>query len=165
MSRLTQALESRLCSIKGRDFPGPGPLYSFSWGLLSGGLYGIRASVVVESSQTRNRTCVPCIGRWTPIPCTSTEVPFSLVMVVLDSFSSVMTLTLLVLFASLFVFFKCIYFSLHWVFIAAWGLSLVAVGAVLRGSAQASHCGAFSCCGAQALSARVSIVAVCGLSH
>ena len=85
----------------------------------------MRASVVVESSQTRNRTCVPCIGRWRPIRRTSTEVPFSLVRVVLDSFSSVMTLSLLLLFASLFV----LYFSLRWVFIAPCGLSL----AVARG--------------------------------
>ena len=72
----------------------------------------MRASVAVESSQTRDRTCVPCFGRWRRIRLTSTEVPFSLVRVVLDSFSSVMTLSLL-LFASLFVFLFFVALGLH----------------------------------------------------
>ena len=45
------------------------------------------------------------------------------------------------------------------------GLSLVLrAGAALRRSAQASHCGGFSCFGAQALGAWTSVVAVHGLS-
>ena len=45
-----------------------------------------------------------------------------------------------------------IYFWLPWVFVAACRLSLaVARGAALRCGAQASHCGGFMCCGAQAL--------------
>ena len=45
------------------------------------------------------------------------------------------------------------------------GLSLVAVnGATLRFSAQASHCGGFSCCTAQALGTRASVIVVHGLS-
>ena len=44
-----------------------------------------------------------------------------------------------------------IYFWLHWIF-AVQGLSLVgASGATLPCGAQASHCGGFSCCRAQAL--------------
>ena len=46
------------------------------------------------------------------------------------------------------------------------GLSLVAAsggGATLRCSAQASHCGGFSCCGAWALGARASVVVARGL--
>ena len=43
------------------------------------------------------------------------------------------------------------YFWLCWVFVAAHRLSLdVAAGAPLLCGAQASHCGVFSCCGAQA---------------
>ena len=38
------------------------------------------------------------------------------------------------------------------------------VEATLRCGARASHCGAFSCCGAQALGARASVVVACGLS-
>ena len=37
-------------------------------------------------------------------------------------------------------------------------------GATLRCSAQASHGGGFSCCGAQALGAWASVVVACGLS-
>ena len=57
------------------------------------------------------------------------------------------------------------YFWLCWVFVAARGLSLVAAsGGYFRCSARASHCGGFSCCGARALSARVSVVVAHGLS-
>ena len=45
------------------------------------------------------------------------------------------------------------------------GLSLVVVsGATRRCSAQTSHCGGFSCCGAWALGARASVVVARGLS-
>ena len=45
------------------------------------------------------------------------------------------------------------------------GLSLVAAsGATLPCSARASHCGGFSCCGAQALGARASVVVARGLT-
>ena len=45
------------------------------------------------------------------------------------------------------------------------GLSLVAVsGATLCCGAQASHCSGFSCCGAQALGVRASVVVARGLS-
>ena len=48
-------------------------------------------------------------------------------------------------------FLKFIYFWLHWVFVAVRGLSLVAAsGGTLYCGARASHCGGFSCCGAQA---------------
>ena len=43
-------------------------------------------------------------------------------------------------------------------------LLLLWEGATLRCSARASHCGGFSCCGAWALGARVSVVVACGLS-
>ena len=43
-------------------------------------------------------------------------------------------------------------------------LQLRQVGATLRCSAQASHCGGFSCCGALALGAQTSEVVVRGLS-
>ena len=56
-------------------------------------------------------------------------------------------------------------FWLHWVFVTACGLSLVAVrGATLRFGVGASHCGGFSCCGARALGARASVVVVRELS-
>ena len=58
-----------------------------------------------------------------------------------------------------------IYFWLHWVSVAARGLSLVAAsGAILRCSARASHCSGFSCCGAWALGTQASVVVVRGLS-
>ena len=64
------------------------------------------------------------------------------------------------------MFYIFIYFWLRWVFIAVCGLSLVVVrGATLRCSAQPSHCGGFSCCGARALGARASVVVACGLSN
>ena len=57
-----------------------------------------------------------------------------------------------------------LFFWLHWVFIAALGLSLVAVsGATLRCGAQASHCSGFSCCGARALGVWASVVVARGL--
>jgi len=48
---------------------------------------------------------------------------------------------------------KLFYFWLHWPFIAALGLSLVASSGLLFSSCgvQASHCGGFSCCRARAL--------------
>ena len=66
-----------------------------------------------------------------------------------------------------FFFHKFIfYFWLCWAFVAARGLSLVVsrVGATLRCGVWASHCGGFSCCGAQALGARASVVVAQGLS-
>ena len=63
------------------------------------------------------------------------------------------------------LFFIFIYFWLCWVFAAVRGLSLVAArGATLRCSVQASHCGDFSCGGAQALGAWASVVVVHRLS-
>ena len=58
-----------------------------------------------------------------------------------------------------------IYFWLCWVFVAARRLSLVVVsgGATLRCGAWASHCGGFSCCGAQAVGAQASVVVAHGL--
>ena len=54
---------------------------------------------------------------------------------------------------------------LHRVFASACRLSLVvASGATLRCSVQASHGGGFSCCGAQALGTWASVVVACGLS-
>ena len=70
------------------------------------------------------------------------------------------------LFIFIYLFLKFIYlfiyFWLRWVFVAACNLSLVAE-ATLRCSAQASHCGGFSCCGAQALGARASVFVAHGL--
>ena len=57
------------------------------------------------------------------------------------------------------------YFWLHWVFVAAYGLSLVvASGATLCCGAWVSHCGGFSCCRARALGTWASVVAARGLS-
>ena len=57
-----------------------------------------------------------------------------------------------------------IYFWLHWVFVAALGLSLLRrADATLCCGARASHCGGFSCCGAQALGAQASVVVDRGL--
>ena len=56
------------------------------------------------------------------------------------------------------------FFWLHWFFVAACGLSLVAVREGYSSlQCTASHCGGFSCCGAQALGARASVVVACGL--
>ena len=61
-------------------------------------------------------------------------------------------------------------FWLCWVFIAvlgvhccAWAFSLWQAGANLPCSVGASHCSVFSCCEAQALDLRASVVAACGL--
>ena len=49
-------------------------------------------------------------------------------------------------------FLKVIYLLLHWVFVAAWTFSSYNKRGRLSGcGAQASHCGGFSCCRAQAL--------------
>ena len=63
-----------------------------------------------------------------------------------------------------FFFNKFIYFFLPWVFVAVRGLSLVAAITLLC-SVQASHCGGFSCCGAQALGAWASVVVACRLQN
>ena len=57
-------------------------------------------------------------------------------------------------------------FWLHWVFVAARRLSLVAAsrGATLRCGVQASHYGGFSCCGSRAPGMRASVVLAHGLS-
>ena len=58
-----------------------------------------------------------------------------------------------------------IYFWLHWVFVAACRLSLVAESrATLCCGGRASHCGGFSCCRARALGVRASVVVARGLS-
>ena len=58
-----------------------------------------------------------------------------------------------------------IYFWLCWVFVAVDGLSVVGqVWAILRCGVQASHCGSFSWCRAQALGARASVVVAHRLS-
>ena len=58
-----------------------------------------------------------------------------------------------------------IHFWLPWAFTAAHRLSLVvASGVTLCCSTQASHCGGFSCCRAQALAARASVVVARRLS-
>ena len=68
-------------------------------------------------------------------------------------------------FSSFFFLIYLFYFWLHWVFVAARGLSLVAAsGATLGCGARASHCGGFSCWGAQALGTRASVVVARGLS-
>ena len=64
---------------------------------------------------------------------------------------------------NLFILFT--YFCLCSVFVATHGLSLVTtVGATLSCGARASHCGDFSCCGAQALDTRASVVVALRLS-
>ena len=74
---------------------------------------------------------------------------------------------LIISLSDLFIYFYLfIYFWLHWVFVAAQGLSLFAVSrgySSLR-CTRASHCGSFSCCGAQALVTCASVVAARGLS-
>ena len=43
---------------------------------------GLVAPPHVESSRTRDWTCVPCIGRWIPIHCTTREVWHLIVLLV-----------------------------------------------------------------------------------
>ena len=81
-------------------------------------------------------------------------------METLCTICSIFFFLILFYFISLFL-----YFWLCWVFVAARGLSLVVVSrATLCYGTQASHCGGFSCCGAQALGAQASVVVACGLS-
>ena len=58
------------------------------------------------------------------------------------------------------IIFDCVGSSL----LCAGFLQLQQVGATVCCCTQASHCGGFSCCGAQALGARASVLAACGLS-
>ena len=72
------------------------------------------------------------------------------------------------------LFYLFIYFWLHWVFVAARELSLVAAwggcsllwftAATVRCGVWASHCGGFSCCGARDLGTWASVVVARGLS-
>ena len=56
-------------------------------------------------------------------------------------------------------------FWLRWVFVAVRGLSLVVVsGGYSSCRVRASHCGGFSCCSAQPLGVRASVVVARGLS-
>ena len=100
------------------------------------GCLGLITPQHVASSWTRDQICVPCIGKWILIQCTTREVPVCLF----------------------------VYFWLHLVFLAAGGLSLgmasggysslwctgFSCGGFSCGG-QASPCGGFCCCGAQAL--------------
>ena len=63
---------------------------------------------------------------------------------------------------NLFILFT--YFWLHWVFVAVrWLFLVVASGGYSCCSAWVSHCGDFSCCGAQALGMQASVVVARGL--
>ena len=56
--------------------------------------------------------------------------------------------------------FICLYFWLHWVFITLFRIPLVAAsGGYSSSGVRASHCGAFSCCRAQALGTWASVAA------
>ena len=69
------------------------------------------------------------------------------------------------LFFKINLFILFIYFWLRGVFIAARGLSLVAVRGGYSSLRQAGfHCGGFSCCTARTLGARASVVVARGLS-
>ena len=71
---------------------------------------------------------------------------------------------LLFFFKFLLLFFK-FYFWLHGSSLLLAGfLQLGRAGATLRCCAWASHCGGFSCCGAQALGTRATVVVAHGLS-
>ena len=65
----------------------------------------------------------------------------------------------------MYLFFIMYCFWLRWVFVAARGLfsGCGEPGAALCCSAQASHCGGFSCCGARALGAWALVVVARGL--
>ena len=71
-----------------------------------------------------------------------------------------------------FLFYKFIYLFIYLFIFGCIGSSLLHVGflqlqrmgATLSCGAQASHCGGFLCCGAQALGARASVFVACGLS-
>ena len=64
------------------------------------------------------------------------------------------------IFLSFFLFFGCV-----GSFVAAHGHSLVAARGALHCGVQSSHCGGFSCCGAQVLSRWASVVVACRLSN
>ena len=62
--------------------------------------------------------------------------------------------------------FLSFYFLLHWIFTALCGLSLAAAnGSTLRCTAQASHCGGFSCRGSQAPGICALVVVALGLGN
>ena len=61
-------------------------------------------------------------------------------------------------------FFKFIFVCVGSLLLHVGFLYLRRAGATLGCGAQASHCSGFCCCGARALDARASVVAVCGLS-
>ena len=111
---------------------------------------GLVAPRHVASSQTRARTRVPCIGRQILNHCATREAPACFIV------SFLHPCTHFFLFNYLFIF-GCI------------GSLLLRAGfsCGARAShcgAQASHYGGFSCCGAQALGERASVVVACGLS-
>ena len=97
----------------------------------------------VGSSQSRDRTRVPCIGRRVLNYCTNGGAPY----LFLKNNSGLF-----------------IYFWLCWVFVAGLAfLWLYRVGATLHCLAQAACCSGF-CCRAPAPGYRASVVVACGLS-
>ena len=67
---------------------------------------------------------------------------------------------LLIFYLLIYIFSGCVGSSL----LRTGFLKLQQAGAALHGGARASHCGAFSCCGAQALGTRASVVVAHRLS-
>ena len=67
--------------------------------------------------------------------------------------------------AFFFFFNLCIYFGYATSLLLQAGyLQLQGVGTTLHCGAQVSHCGGLSCCRAQALGSRASVIVACGLS-
>ena len=110
--------------------------------------------------------CIICIYMW--IYTSSTYWLFCFLLSLCLTFFVVVVSWLGFYF--LFIYFLFIY--LYFIFgcvgsssLRAGFVSLRRAGATLRCRAQASRCGGFSCCGAQALGARASVVVARGLSN
>ena len=117
---------------------------------------GLVALWHVESSRTRDRTRVPCIGRRIHNHYATREAPGSPSLLKTSSFR----------YSVLFI-----YLFIHsFIHLAALGLLCCMQACFSCGErgllwCAGSHCGGFSCCGARALGARALVVAACGLSN
>jgi len=128
----------------------------------------------VESSQTKDWTCVSYFGRQILTYCATREVSACLFVVeVLYSgslsdiwFANIFSFSIGCLFTSFFPpFLFTYYFWLWWVFIATCKPSLVAVNrAYTLVQCRASHCSGFSCWRARALECAGSVAVAHGLS-
>ena len=116
-----------------------------------------------SSSPTRDQTWAPCIGSAESYPLDHQGSSNILLCISLEEeLGLCFTAVLLFLFLNKFIYLFLAVLGLRccvWAFYSCGEQQLL-----FHCSTQASHCGGFSCCGAQTLGARISVVVAHGLS-